>query len=444
MELNRRQVLKLAGLGIALPTASSLLSACSNDNKSSGSSGDGSVKFEGWDYEAALVQKNLDRFTQLNNIKVNYTPITSAQYVQKVVAEFTGGGGPDTLYVYDDSLAAWVEGDYLQPLDGLPGVDEVYDAIYPGNATAMTYQGKRYGLPYYTDSNSLTYNSGILAKAGITKPPASLEELEAQAVKIKNAGLLQYPIGVPAQLSDTWWSWVWALVFASGGNMFDDQQAPIMNTTDTVVKDVFAWLQQAANKSKVIDPACLQLLPVPIDNAMKAERYAYTIGARYANRDYNDPTKSKAAGKIKMALVPSLDGQVLGTVSNTRLYGLAKDTEVKDNAFKLLTYLGGLAADKKPYTARYWFLQRGLGFAYKSMATDPEIVASLKKFADPAVYAHLAEIAKPRNILGVPWYTEFETELHKVVQGVLSNQTQPSAAVASLAQTADTLKKKYS
>ena len=39
---------------------------------------------------------------------------------------------------------------------------------------------------------------------------------------------------------------------------------------------------------------------------------------------------------------------------------------------------------------------------------------------------------------------QFETEMHKVVQGVLSNQTQPAEAVASLAQTADTLKKKYS
>lgn len=48
MELNRRQILKLAGLGIALPAASPLLSACSND-KSGGGSGDGSVKFEGWD-----------------------------------------------------------------------------------------------------------------------------------------------------------------------------------------------------------------------------------------------------------------------------------------------------------------------------------------------------------------------------------------------------------
>jgi len=442
MELNRRQILKYAGLGLALPAASPLLAACSNDK--SGSSGDGSVKFEGWDYEAALVQQNLDNFTKTSGFKVDYTPITSAQYIQKVVAEFTGGGGADALYVYDDSLAAWVEGDYLQPLDGMPGVDEVYAAIYPGNAEAMTYQGKRYGLPYYTDSNCLIYNSEILAKAGLTKPPASLEELEAQAVKIKNAGLLQYPIGLPAQLSDTWWAWVWALVFGSGGNLFDDQQAPIMNTSDTVVKDVLTWLQDAANKSKVLDPASLQLLPVPIDNAMKAGRYAYTIGARYALRDYNDPAKSKTAGKMKMALMPSQDGKEHGTVSNTRLYGLAKDTEVQDNAFKLLTYLGGLGEDKKPYTAKFWFQQRGLGFAYQSMAKDPEVTATLKKFADPVIYAHLAEIAKPRNVLGVAWYTEFETEMHKVVQGVLSNQTQPSAAVASLAQTAETLKKKYS
>lgn len=442
MELTRRHILKLTGLGLVPPA---VLSACSNGSSSSGGgSGDGSVKFEGWDYEAALVQQNLDNFTKTSNIHVNYTPITSAQYVQKVVAEFTGGGGPDALYVYDDSLAAWVEGEYLQPLDGMDGVDEIYNAIYPGNAEAMTYDGKRYGLPYYTDANCLTYNAGILAKAGISKAPASLEELEAQALKIKNAGLLEYPIGLPAQLSDTWWSWVWALVFGSGGNLFDDQQNPIMNTSDTVTKDVFTWLQQAATKSKVIDPASLQLLPVPVDNAMKANRYAYTIGARYASRDYNDPAKSKAAGKIKMALVPSLDGKEHATVSNTRMYGLSKDTEVKDNAFKLLTYLGGYDDKKVPYTAKFWFLQRGLGFAYKAMVNDPTITAALKKFADPAIYTHLAEIAKPRNVLGVPWYTEFETEMHKVVQGVLSNQTQPSAAVDSLAQTAGTLKKKYS
>ncbi|WP_163572727.1 ABC transporter substrate-binding protein [Fodinicola feengrottensis] len=243
------------------------------------------MKFSGWDYESALVQQNVARFQQLNkDIKVAYTPITSAQYVQKTVAEFTGGGGPDALYVYDDSLAGWVGADYLQPIDGLAGVDEVYSGIYPSNAQAMTVGGKRYGLPYYTDSQCLIYNESILKKAGISAPPKSLDELEQQSLKIKNAGILQYPIGVTGQLQDTWWAWVWGLIFASGGDLFDANGEPTMDGKDATAKNVFAWLHKAATVSKVIDPAVLQLLPVPLDNAMKTERYAFTVGARYALR----------------------------------------------------------------------------------------------------------------------------------------------------------------
>lgn len=434
----RREALKLAGLGVS----ASFLAACGNSDSGSG---DGTVRFEGWDYEAQLVQQNLDRFAKLNkDIKVSYTPITSAQYVQKVVAEFTGDSGPDALYVYDDSLAGWVEAGYLQPLDGLAGVDEVYDAIYPSNAETMTYKGKRYGLPYYTDSQCLIYNAEILGKAGFTTPPKSLDELEQQALKIKNDGVLQYPIGINAQLSDTWWSWVWGLVFASGGEMFADDQTPVLKSKDPTTKNVFAWLQDAANKSKVLDPASLQLLPVPLDNAMMASQYAFTFGPRYALRTYNDPAKSKAAGKMKLALMPGLEDESKGTVSNTRMYSLSANTQVKDKAFKLLTYLGGYDSDKLPYTAKFWFMQRGLGFTFKDLAKDPDVVATLEKFADPAIYQELAETAHARNVLNVPWYTEFETEMHKVVQQVLTNQSTPEAAVASLDKTAGDLKKKYS
>lgn len=434
----RRDALKLAGLGLS----TSFLAACGNSDSGSG---DGTVKFEGWDYEAKLVQQNIDRFTKLNSdVKVSYTPITSAQYVQKVVAEFTGEAGPDALYVYDDSLAGWVDAGYLQPLDGLAGVDEVYDAIYPSNAKTMTYKGKRYGLPYYTDSQCLVYNTEILSKAGFSTPPASLEELEQQALKIKNDGLLQYPMGVCAQLSDTWWSWVWALVFASGGDLFADDHTPIMKSKDPTTKNVFTWLQNATTRSKILDPASLQLLPIPLDNAMMSSQYAFSIVPRYAVRNYNDPEQSKAAGKMKMALMPGLEDKSKGTVSNTRMYSLSANTQVKDKAFKLLTYLGGYDTDKKPYTAKFWFMQRGLGFTFRDLASDPEVVADLEKFADPAIYQQLAETARARNIIGVPWYTEFETELHKVVQQVMSNQVTPDAAVASLDKTAGDLKKKYS
>lgn len=437
---SRRRVLQLGALAAGAPLLGSALAACGGGENS----GNGAVKFAGWDYESALVQQNVNRFQSLNkDIKVAYTPITSAQYVQKTVAQFSTGGGPDALYVYDDSLAGWAAADYLQPLDGLPGVDEVYAGIYPSNAQAMTIDGKKYGLPYYTDSQCLIYNEAILAKAGIKAPPKSLDELEQQALKIKNAGILQYPIGVTAQLQDTWWAWVWGLIFASGGDLFDEAGNPKMDK-DAAVKGVFTWLQKAANTSKVIDPAVLQLLPVPLDNAMKAGRYAFTLGARYALRDYNDPKKSQQAGKLKIGYTPSLDGNVVGTVSNTRMYSLAKNTQVKDKAFKLLNYLGGLDSTGVPYTAKFWFEQKGLGFPFRSLEKDPAVQAGIAKFADPTIYAKLASVAKPRSVIKQPWYSEYENQQQKTVQQLLNNQTTPDAAVKALATFVGTLKKKYS
>jgi multiple sugar transport system substrate-binding protein len=443
--MDRRNLLKMATLGLAVPTAGPLLAACGGDEPTqTGGGGTGPVKFEGWDYEPTLVQQNIDRYTKLNaDAKVTYTPVPSAQYVQKLVAEFTANNGPDALYVYDDSLAGWVEAGYLQPIDGMPGVDDVYNSIYASNASTMTYKGKRYGLPYYTDAQGLVYNAEILGKAGFTTAPKSLDEWEQQAVKIKGDGLMQYPIGFYAQRQDTWWAWFWGLVYGSGGALFDDKLDPVMNTSDTTTKDLLTWLQHASQSAKVIDPASLQTTSAAQDPAMMESRWAYAIGARYSLSVYNDPAKSKAAGKLKMGMIPSRDGTTLGSVSHTRMYCLAKNTKVRDSAFKLITYLGGYDNDHKPYTAKFWFLQRGLGFTYKELASDPEVTAALAKFIDPAVYAKLADVAKARNAILAPWYREYEAEQQKVVQSVLSNQTTPSDAVAALEKAAKTVKAKY-
>src|SRR5262249_5723173 len=112
--------------------------------------------------------------------------------------------------------------------------------------------------------------------------------------------------------------------------------------------------------------------------------------------------------------------------------------------FKLITYLGGYDTDHKPYTAKFWFLQRGLGFTYKELANDSEVTAALAKFIDPAIYAKLADVAKARNAILAPWHLEDEAEKPKVVQGVLSNQTTPADAVVALEKAAKTVKAKYS
>jgi multiple sugar transport system substrate-binding protein len=435
--MDRRTFLRLAAAGVALPA----LASC-------GAARSGVIRFEGWDYEAQLVQQNVDLFTSRNpGVEVDYTPITSAQFIRKLTAEFLGGAGPDVLYMYDDSLAGSVEAEYLRPLDDIPGVAEVYDAIYPSNAAAMVYGGKRYGLPYYTDMQALVYNAAILEKAGISAPPRTLDELEQQALRIKDAGILQFPIGLPAQLADTAALWTWALVYANGQDLFDEQLAPVMSAPGSATVAVFEWLTRVTRGSAVLDPACVQTLPIPMDNAVMAGQYAFVLAPRYALRSYNDPAKSQVAGAIRLAPVPSLDGAGEGTVSSTRMYCLGRDStrspEVSDGAIRLLHHFGGFDASGDPATARFWFLERGLGFPFPQLAQDPEVLATLETFADPGMYSHLAETARARTVTAAPWYAEFETALQRTTQQVLIGDTDPAAAAAGLDAETRVLAERY-
>lgn len=402
------------------------------------------LRFEGWDFEPQLVRQNLDRFLSLNpDLKIEYTPITSAQFVQKLTAEFIGGAGPDVMYMYDDTLSSAVEAEWLQPLDDLPGVKEIYDASYPVNQAAMTYNGLRYGVPYYTDTQALIYNAEILAKAGFRNPPRTLDELEAQSIKIKEKGLVDFPIGISAQLQDTAATWIWALIFANEQDMFAEGHRPVMSEQGSAMVGVLDWVHRASLQSKVIDPAAVQTLPIPADNALMAGQYAFMIAARYGARKYNNPEKSKVAGKIKVARVPGLEASTRGTVGITRMYCLNADTKLLDQSVRLMNYLGGFDENGEAYTAKFWFAEQGLGFPFPQLSKDRDIQKALREWIDPKVYEELSESAVARSLTAAPWYNEFETALQSTVQEVLIGDRTPSDAAAHLDASALSLSKKY-
>jgi multiple sugar transport system substrate-binding protein len=374
---------------------------------------------------------------------VNYTPIPGAQYRQKLVAEFTANANPDGLYVRDDYFAGWVTAGYLQDIEGMPGVDEVYSKLYQFNADAMTYEGKRYGLPYYTDVFTFVYNAEMLQKAGISAPPKSLQEYEDQALKIKQANIVQYPISLGLGLTNDFWSTWWSLIYASGAKLFDGQMNPILDK-DPAVKGVLTWINKGINETKIIDPASLETATNVRDNFM-AGQHAFLHIARYDVEAVNNPARSKVAGKAKMAFVPSLDGTNQGTVGWTRNYSIAKNTKAKEAVHKLNYYLGGLDEKGQPYTAKFWFINRGLGFAYKDLGNDPDIQAKLKTFADPVdVYNKQAETARPREAVNEPWYSEWESENQKLMQQVFIKQITVDDCLKKMAEAATRLKKQYS
>ena len=91
-------------------------------------------------------------------------------------------------------LAAGVaEAQWLASIDDVPDLMK-YNAEAASYCTqSMTYKGKQYGLSYYGDHMSFVCNTDIMQRAGIDKPPATWDEVVQASLKIKQAGIVEYP-----------------------------------------------------------------------------------------------------------------------------------------------------------------------------------------------------------------------------------------------------------
>jgi len=211
------------------------------------------------------------------------------------------------------------------------------------------------------------------------------------------------------------------------------------------MRDLLAWMQGAMHTSKILDPASLTMVAAPFAQAVEAGQYAFDVDSRYSMWTYNDPKQCpKIAGKMRIAPIPSLDGKTKGTVLTTRMYCLTSDAQAKDDAYKLISFLGGLSSDGEPTTAEFWFRNEGLGYAYPELAKKSWVRNDIAKYAQPvSVYEELSEVAYPRTIVAAPWYDEWESQCQKTIQAVLTKASTPSAAVSTMAENARTLKKQY-
>src|ERR1700761_6539255 len=89
--------------------------------------------------------------------------------------------------------------------------------LYPGIKSALFYQGKELGIALGgVGDYVLFYNKKDFAAAGITAPPATWAQLEADAVKLSDPARHQYGIYIPFG-TDEWISYDWESVLWSNG-----------------------------------------------------------------------------------------------------------------------------------------------------------------------------------------------------------------------------------
>jgi len=153
-----------------------------------GGGGSTPVKLEFWgvfDDRNAFDKVITDFKAQNSNIDIEYRMFTFEQYEQGFVNALAAGTGPDVLMIHNTWLPK--HGDKFLPLP--PDVpdkknpftiqsfkDQFVDVAYQD----LVYNNTQiYGMPLYVDTLGLYYNKDLFNSAGITRPPQTWEEVNA-------------------------------------------------------------------------------------------------------------------------------------------------------------------------------------------------------------------------------------------------------------------------
>ena len=278
------------------------------------------------------MRENLDRFeSQYPGLKVDFTPENDGTYLQKMTVVLSTDGAPvDVMYVGDEQLGSWAEAGWLMPIDDFPETEQYKKDLFPFNLNAMSYKGKLYGLPYYSDFQIFAYNEKMLQDAGFSAPPATWDEVKTQAMAAQEAGLVPGPAMVTGFAKNFVNSFqlYWSMVFGSGGDLFNAEFEPTFPDEDPAALAVLEWLIQAMHDWKILDPASVEMNLDMARDSLAAGQSLFADIAKYDLQRLNDPEFSQIAGQGKMAPFPKFSAdQPGGSLGWARMHSIPDDLE---------------------------------------------------------------------------------------------------------------------
>ena len=253
-------------------------------------------------------------FEAATGIKVDLQTLSWDDIRPKLIAALIAGTAPADVTEFDWSWTGqFSAADWYLPLNDAIDADTVKDIV---GSTIFTVNGNLLGVPYTNDFRVMLVNKKHFADAGVTDMPKTLDELVVAAKKIKEAGIVEYPIGLPLSPTEGASTSWYLLTKAFGGELFDADFNPQFTSPDSAGYKAMAFEMQLL-KDGLVDPASTGLRDAQINDNMFAKGLTSIMISGEPGRlgQMNDPAQSQVAGDVEAILVPTVSGK-------TRSYGL--------------------------------------------------------------------------------------------------------------------------
>ena len=181
--ISRREFLRLGGAGLA---GAAMLGGAGCGG--GGSEADTITFTFGPDNSGGL-QTLIDRFNEQNEgalqVEWRETPAASDEYFEQMLSELQSG--KSTVDVIGGDVvwpAQFAANGFLVDLSDR-FTDQMKADHLDGPLQPITYEGKTYGVPWFTDAGMFYYRRDLLEESGFSQPPKTWDEMKEMVAKIR-------------------------------------------------------------------------------------------------------------------------------------------------------------------------------------------------------------------------------------------------------------------
>ncbi len=365
-------MLRQSAIGISLAVAAALgLSACGGGS----SEGSGSTTLQVtlanhvW---TDNIKKALPDFEKQSGIKVELTQLGEDQLSAQYNVKLNSGTSDLDVMMYRPLQEGklFAKNGYFADLTKKVTQDPSWNwsDFQKGPVQATTYQGKVVGVPLITEQEVLYYRKDLLSKAGIANPPATLDDLKADAAKIaqQNPGTAGFVARTDKSAAVTQFS---SFLYSFGGG-FDDGNGNATIATPEA-KQAYAFygglLHDYGPKNVSTDMSWPQSMAI-----FTQGKAAFYTEANSLYKNATDPAKSKVSDTVGFAPFPAGPaGRRPYNVASWAL-GINSASKHQDAAWKFIQW----ATSKDQVLTNE---KDGVPGARTSVSSDPQATATYPK-----------------------------------------------------------------
>ena len=417
--MNRRAFLKMSGAGLAGAT---LLGAAGCGG---GGSASGELIFSMGPDDTGAYHDLVNKFNKQHKgefqVKYRTMPSDTGQYFDQLRTEFQAGGGEidviggDVIWPAQFAAQGWIT-DFSERMP-----ESEQSKYLSGPIESLTYDGKIWGVPWYTDAGMLYYRRDLLEQSGISTPPKTWDELKAMAVQVSQETDTKFPFVFQGSEYEGGVCNGCEYIWSHGGNILDpadptkvviDSPEAIagLTTEQSMVADSVAPQAVSTYTEEETDPAFLN------GTAVFARNWPYMYALAGTSGFKVQPEQ--------IAVAPLPVGEPEPTIAST-LGGwnflVSAASDMQDEAWEFIQFM--TTEESQKYSA----VNATVLPTLKSSYDDPEIAEAIPviKLGKEAIQS-----TRPRPVS--PYYGDMSLEMAEQFAAVVKGDVSPEQAANTL------------